>query len=71
MAKWEINHADLRIPMCGLWRPGSGGGGLDDHTALCAPCGGLMLHLDEDIFQPYFEEMAEPAWPETKAKVSL
>ncbi len=30
-----------------------------------------MLHLDEDIFQPYFEEMAEPAWPETKAKVSL
>ncbi len=29
--------------------------GLDDHTALCFQCGGLMLRLDEDIFQPYFE----------------
>ena len=33
--------------------------GLDDHTALCAQCGGLMLRLDEDVFQPYFEEVAE------------
>ena len=34
--------------------------GLDDHTALCALCGGLMLRLDVDVFQPYFEERAEP-----------
>lgn len=45
--------------------------GLDDHTALCAQCGGLMLRLDEDVFLPYFEERAEPAWSETKSKVSL
>lgn len=29
--------------------------GLDDHTALCVACGGLMLRLDVDVFQPYFE----------------
>ncbi len=43
--------------------------GLDDHTALCIQCGSLMLRLDEDVFQPYFEEKAEqstPTWP-TKA----
>jgi putative FmdB family regulatory protein len=45
--------------------------GLDDHTALCTQCGGLMLRLDEDIFQPYLEEMAEPARPETQVKASL
>jgi hypothetical protein len=45
--------------------------GLDDHTALCTQCGGLMLRLEEDIFQPYFEEMAELARPETKVKTSL
>jgi len=45
--------------------------GLDDHTALCTQCGGLMLRLDEDVFQPYFEEMAEPAHPETKVKASI
>jgi putative FmdB family regulatory protein len=45
--------------------------GLDDHTALCARCGGLMLRLDEDVFRPYFEEMAEPAPPDTKFKASL
>lgn len=32
--------------------------GCDDHTALCVECGGLMLRLDEDIFRPYFEEVA-------------
>jgi putative FmdB family regulatory protein len=32
--------------------------GLDDHTALCTQCGGLMLRLDEDIFRPYFEEVS-------------
>ena len=35
--------------------------GLDDHTALCIACGGLMLRLDEDIFQPYFEEQETEA----------
>jgi len=29
--------------------------GCDDHTALCVHCGGLMLRLDEDVFQPYFD----------------
>ena len=24
--------------------------GIDDHTALCVKCGGLMLRLDEDVF---------------------
>jgi len=33
--------------------------GLDDHTALCHQCGGLMLRLDEDVFQPYFEPAKE------------
>jgi hypothetical protein len=28
--------------------------GLDDHTALCVDCGGIMLRVDEDIFQAYF-----------------
>ncbi len=27
--------------------------GLDDHTALCVQCSGLMLRLDEDIFASY------------------
>jgi len=29
--------------------------GLDDHTALCACCAGVMLRLDADVFAPYFE----------------
>jgi predicted nucleic acid-binding Zn ribbon protein len=29
--------------------------GLDDATAICSRCGGLMLRLDEDLFTPYFE----------------
>lgn len=28
--------------------------GLDDHVAVCARCGGLMVRLDEDPFTPYF-----------------
>ena len=28
--------------------------GLDDHTALCVACGGLMLRLEGDLFTPYF-----------------
>jgi putative FmdB family regulatory protein len=30
-------------------------GGMDDWTAICAGCGGLLLRLDEDLFGPYFE----------------
>ena len=30
--------------------------GLDDHTALCSGCGGLMLRLDENLFKPNFDE---------------
>lgn len=41
--------------------------GLDDHTAICVACGGLMLRLNEDVFQPYFEEEA-PALPLNQAK---
>lgn len=40
--------------------------GLDDHTALCTQCGGLMLRLNEDIFQSYFEEVFPLALPETE-----
>lgn len=29
--------------------------GLDDASALCPKCQGLMLRLDEDLFTPYFE----------------
>ncbi len=29
--------------------------GLDDHTAFCTGCGSLMLRLDEDLFEPYFQ----------------
>lgn len=35
--------------------------GVDDHTAICISCEGLMLRLNEDVFQPYFEEVATPA----------
>jgi putative FmdB family regulatory protein len=47
--------------------------GLDDHTALCTQCGGLMLRLDEDVFQPYFDEVMPQVWAETdtKTKASL
>jgi putative FmdB family regulatory protein len=34
--------------------------GLDDNTAMCISCEGLMLRLNEDVFQPYFEEVAKP-----------
>ena len=40
--------------------------GLDDHTALCAGCGGVMLRLDEDVFPPYFETGPE-TFPPTLA----
>jgi len=31
--------------------------GIDDHTALCAKCGGLMLRLDEDVFAACLPEV--------------
>jgi putative FmdB family regulatory protein len=34
-------------------------GGLDDQTAICTQCGSLMLRLDEDVFQPYFDNKDE------------
>ncbi|MFA4904441.1 MAG: hypothetical protein WC600_17040 [Desulfobaccales bacterium] len=30
--------------------------GIDDHTAICVQCGGLMLRLDEDVFRPELQE---------------
>jgi putative FmdB family regulatory protein len=44
--------------------------GLDDHTALCAQCGALMLRLDEDVFRPYFAEIARTSRSESKTKIS-
>lgn len=38
--------------------------GLDDHTALCVACGGLMLRLDVDVFRPYFEAPQVGLWEE-------
>ena len=31
--------------------------GWDDHLAICAQCGSLML-CDEEVFWPYFEEFS-------------
>jgi hypothetical protein len=28
--------------------------GIDDHVAICACCGGLMLRLEGDLFTPCF-----------------
>lgn len=33
---------------------------IDDHTALCVQCGGLMLRLYEDVFTPEPQEQATP-----------
>ena len=30
-----------------------------------------MLRLVEDVYLQYFEEMAGPAWPETRVKAAL
>jgi predicted nucleic acid-binding Zn ribbon protein len=35
--------------------------GVDDHLAICAGCGHLMLRLDYDLFSPYFEGSANTA----------
>lgn len=37
-------------------------GALDDHTALCLACGGLMLRLDQDLFDGYFKPKANCPW---------
>lgn len=37
--------------------------GLDDHTALCTECGGLMLRLDPDPLQSLEAEPEEPCAP--------
>jgi putative FmdB family regulatory protein len=29
--------------------------GLDDHTALCVRCRGMMFRQEEDLFRPYFK----------------
>jgi hypothetical protein len=34
--------------------------GLDDHTAICADCGSLMLRADQDVFQAYSEPESDP-----------
>jgi len=34
--------------------------GLDDHTAVCVNCGGLMIRLDQDLFTPYAQEGDKP-----------
>lgn len=41
--------------------------GLDDHTALCVWCRGLMLRRDEDLFKPYFEGDDSGYWPQPAA----
>lgn len=39
--------------------------GLDDQTALCLQCRGVMLRRDEDVFGPYFEGRDSGPWTET------
>lgn len=36
-------------------------GGLDDHTALCPRCSGVMIRLTEDLLQVYFNGKSEQA----------
>jgi putative FmdB family regulatory protein len=43
---------DYRCADCGAWDRRIGG--LDDHTALCSRCRGLMMRVTEDIYQGYF-----------------
>jgi len=37
--------------------------GLDDHTALCVKCGGLMFRLGDDLFAPYFKPAGHQETP--------
>ena len=43
---------DYRCADCGAWDRRVGG--LDDQTALCSRCAGIMLRLTEDVFIGYF-----------------
>lgn len=43
---------DYRCADCGAWDQRIGG--LDDHTALCSRCAGVMIRVTEDVFQGYF-----------------
>ncbi len=33
--------------------------GLDDETAVCIKCGGVMLRVAENILEPYFKEIPD------------
>lgn len=41
---------------CGSWDRRVAG--IDDGTALCTRCKGLMLRVDDNILKPYFTESA-------------
>ena len=41
---------------CGSWDQRVAG--LDDDTAMCTKCGGLMLRVVDNILRPYFEEIS-------------
>lgn len=45
--------------------------GLHDITGLCLDCGGLMLRLDEDIFQHYFTSRLEAQEPSRPARTNF
>ncbi|MDD2903182.1 MAG: zinc ribbon domain-containing protein [Syntrophales bacterium] len=51
---------DYRCADCGAWDQRIGG--LDDDTALCSQCDGIMIRVTLDIFQGYF------AWETDQAK---
>ena len=41
---------------CGNWDQRVAG--LDDDTAICTRCGGLLLRVADNILGPYFEEIS-------------
>ncbi len=50
---------DYRCVDCGAWDQRIGG--LDDHTALCSRCRGIMMRVTADVFQGYFNaEVHQP-----------
>lgn len=51
---------EYRCVDCGAWDQRIGG--LDDDTALCSRCRGLMMRVTADVFRGYFE--AEELQPE-------
>ncbi len=42
---------------CGCWDQRLAG--IDDDTAFCTNCKGLMLRVADNILEPYFEESTE------------